>query len=106
MPLQIAEEAAAGLWTIDGEAAAAQWLDAEDATTAAVLTWAAEHDLDTALRLAAALGLWWELRGQAGQQARAAVCPGRPRRTWQFRMARLAVVDRPIDRNISAIRTG
>ena len=62
--LQIAEEAAAGLWTIDGEAAAAQWLDAEDATTAAVLTWAAEHDLDTALRLAAALGLWWELRGR------------------------------------------
>jgi predicted ATPase/DNA-binding CsgD family transcriptional regulator len=62
--LQIAEEAAAGLWTIDGEAAAAQWLDAEDATTAAVLTWAAEHDLDTALRLAAALCLWWELRGR------------------------------------------
>ena len=62
--LQIAEEAAAGLWTIDGEAAAARWLDAEDATTAAVLTWAAEHDLDTALRLAAALGLWWELRGR------------------------------------------
>jgi DNA-binding CsgD family transcriptional regulator len=62
--VQIAEEAAAGLWTIDGEAAAAQWLDAEDATTATVLTWAAEHDLDTALRLAAALGLWWELRGR------------------------------------------
>ena len=62
--LQIAEEAAAGLWTIDGEAAAARWLDAEDATTAAVLTWAAEHDLDTALRLAAALGQWWELRGR------------------------------------------
>jgi predicted ATPase/DNA-binding CsgD family transcriptional regulator len=62
--LQIAEEAAAGLWTVDGEAAAAQWLDAEDATTAAVLTWAAEHDLDTALRLAAALGQWWEFRGR------------------------------------------
>ena len=62
--LRVAEEAAAGLRTIDGEAAAAQWLDAEDATTAAVLTWAAEHDLDTALRLAAALGLWWELRGR------------------------------------------
>jgi predicted ATPase/DNA-binding CsgD family transcriptional regulator len=62
--LQIAEEAAAGLWTIDGEVAAAQWLDAEDATTAAALTWAVEHDLDTALRLAAALGLWWELRGR------------------------------------------
>ena len=54
--LQVAEEAAAGLWTIDGEAAAARWLDAEDATTAAVLAWAVEHDLDTALRLAAALG--------------------------------------------------
>ena len=28
--VQMAEETAAGLWTIDGEAAAAQWLDAED----------------------------------------------------------------------------
>jgi predicted ATPase/DNA-binding CsgD family transcriptional regulator len=62
--LRIVEEAAAGLWTINGEAAAAQWLDAEDAITAAVLTWAAEHDLDTALRLAAALGMWWHLRGR------------------------------------------
>jgi DNA-binding CsgD family transcriptional regulator len=62
--LQLAEEAAAGLWTIDGEAAAAQWLDAEDATTAVALDWAVEHDLDTALRLAAALGPWWQLRGR------------------------------------------
>jgi DNA-binding CsgD family transcriptional regulator len=62
--LQVAEEAAAGLWTVDGEAAAAKWLDAEDATTAAVLDWAVEHDLDTAQGLAAALGLWWQLRGR------------------------------------------
>jgi predicted ATPase/DNA-binding CsgD family transcriptional regulator len=62
--LRVAEEAAAALLTIDGEAAAAQWLDAEDATTAAALTWAAEYDLDTALRLAAALGQWWDLRGR------------------------------------------
>ena len=71
--LRVAEEAAAGLWTIDGEAVAAQWLDAEDATTAAVLTWAAEHDLDTALQLAAALGPWWELRGRLVGKRPAAV---------------------------------
>ena len=33
-----------------------------------VLAWAVEHDLDTAARLVAALGLWWVLRGRlAGQ---------------------------------------
>ncbi len=29
-----------------------------------VLAWAVEHDLDTAARLVAALGLWWVLRGR------------------------------------------
>jgi non-specific serine/threonine protein kinase len=62
--VQIAEEAAGWLSTIESEAAAASWLDAEDATTAAVLAWAVKHDLDIALRLAAALGQWWELRGR------------------------------------------
>ena len=55
--------------TIAGELAAARWLDAEDATMAHVLAWAVEHDLDTAVRLVTALGMWWVLRGRlAGQQ--------------------------------------
>ena len=34
-----------------------------------VLAWAVEHDLDTAVRLVTALGLWWVLRGRlAGQE--------------------------------------
>ena len=35
-----------------GELAAARWLDAEDAAIQQALTWALEHDLPTALRLA------------------------------------------------------
>jgi predicted ATPase/DNA-binding CsgD family transcriptional regulator len=67
--LCVAEEAAAGLQAPTGELAAARWLDAEDATMGHVLAWAAEHDLDTALRLVIALGGWWVLRGRlAGQQ--------------------------------------
>ena len=65
----VAEEAAAGLQTGSGELAAVQWLDAEDATMAHVLAWAAEHDLGTAVRLVTALGWWWALRGRlAGQR--------------------------------------
>jgi predicted ATPase/DNA-binding CsgD family transcriptional regulator len=65
----VAEEAAAGLQGIAGELAAARWLDAEDATMAHVLGWAVGHDLDTAVRLVTALGLWWVLRGRlAGQE--------------------------------------
>ena len=67
--LRVAEQAAAGLTSIAGEPAAARWLDAEDATMAHVLGWAAEHDLDTAVRLVTALSMWWVLRGRlAGQQ--------------------------------------
>ena len=104
--LQMAEEAAAGLWTIDGEAAAAQWLDAEDATTAAVLTWAAEHDLDTALRLAAALGLWWELRGRlVSKLGLLSALAGRAEpgsSGWRGLQWWIAL----IDMTVSAIRTG
>ncbi len=104
--LQIAEEAAAGLWTIDGEAAAAQWLDAEDATTAAVLTWAAEHDLDTALRLAAALGQWWELRGRlVSKLGLLSALAGRAEpgsSGWRGLQWWIAL----INRTVSAIRTG
>jgi predicted ATPase/class 3 adenylate cyclase/DNA-binding CsgD family transcriptional regulator len=62
--LRVAEQAAAGLQASAGEAAAARWLDAEDAATGHVLAWAVGHDRDTALRLAGALAWWWWLRGQ------------------------------------------
>jgi DNA-binding CsgD family transcriptional regulator/tetratricopeptide (TPR) repeat protein len=66
--VQVAGQAAAGLRTVEGEAAAARWLDAEEATVAQVLAWGVEHDADLALRLVPALGWWWTLRGrQAGQ---------------------------------------
>jgi predicted ATPase/DNA-binding CsgD family transcriptional regulator len=68
--LGVAEQAAARLETVEGEAAAARWLDAEDAVMASALAWAVDHDLDTAARLVTALSQWWVLpRGRlAGQQ--------------------------------------
>ena len=60
----VAEQAAAGLQTIEGEVSAARWLDAEDATMQQALDWAAEHDPAAALRLAVGLGWWWFLRGR------------------------------------------
>ena len=63
--LQVAERAAVGLQASGGEADAARWLDAEDATTQQALTWALEHDPVVALRLAAALAPWWRLRGRS-----------------------------------------
>jgi hypothetical protein len=66
--LGVAGQAAAGLQAGPGESAAARWLDAEDATTRQVLTWAMVHDAAVALRLALALAPWWQLRGRlAGQ---------------------------------------
>ena len=62
--LQVAEEAAAGLWTRTGEPDAARWLDAEDATMRQVLAWAMGHDPEVAVRLAIALRMWWFLRGR------------------------------------------
>ena len=61
--LRAAEEAAAGLQTSAGEAAAARWLDAEDPTMRQVLAWALDHDPAIGLRLAVALAPWWLLRG-------------------------------------------
>jgi predicted ATPase/DNA-binding CsgD family transcriptional regulator len=67
--LRVAEEAAAGMLTATGEAAAARWLDAEDAMMGHVLARAVEHDPDVAARLVTALGDWWSLRGRlAGQE--------------------------------------
>ena len=66
--LRVAEEAAAGSQSGDGELAAARWLDAEDATMWQARAWAMEHDTPVALRLANALGWWWRLRGrEAGE---------------------------------------
>ena len=62
--LRVAEQAVTAQSTSAGEAAAARWLDAEDASMRHVLARAVGHDLDTALRLAAALAWWWELRGR------------------------------------------
>jgi predicted ATPase len=66
--LGVAEAAAAGLQTSIEEIAAARWLDAEDATVQQALAWAMAHDPAIGLRLEAALGPWWFLRGRlAGQ---------------------------------------
>src|SRR5262249_56011544 len=62
--LRVAEQAAAGLWSQAGEADAARWLDAEDAAMRQVLAWAMGRDREAALRLVAALGWWWRLRGR------------------------------------------
>jgi DNA-binding CsgD family transcriptional regulator len=65
----VAGQAEAGLQTNGPrEAAAARWLDAEDATMRQVLSWATEHDPAAAARLAAALGWWWRLRGRLASQ--------------------------------------
>ena len=50
--------------TSTGEQDAARWLDAEDAMMRQVLAWGMGHDRAAALRLAAALGPWWILRGR------------------------------------------
>ena len=62
--LRVAEQAVTAQSTSAGEAVAARWLDSEDASMRHVLARAVGHDLDTALRLAAALAWWWELRGR------------------------------------------
>lgn len=49
---------------MEGEGAAAGWLDAEDALMRHVLAWAMAQDTAAALRLATALGWWWWLRGR------------------------------------------
>jgi predicted ATPase len=66
--LQTAEQADAGVRTRTGEADAARWLDAEDAATRQVLTWAMQHDPAVALQLALALAPWWLLRGRLAWQ--------------------------------------
>jgi predicted ATPase/DNA-binding CsgD family transcriptional regulator len=66
--LRVAEEAMAALTAGAGEVAAARWLDAEHATLGQVLEWAMEHDAAVALRLAAGLAWWWQVRGRLASQ--------------------------------------
>jgi predicted ATPase/DNA-binding NarL/FixJ family response regulator len=66
--VKVAEQAAGGLQTSEGELPAARWLDAEDATMAQALAWAMDHDAGIALRLVAALAPWWYLRGRLAAQ--------------------------------------
>ena len=67
--VDVAGQAAAGLQTSTAEElAAARWLDAEDATMRQVLAGALDRDSTTAVRLVAALGWWWLLRGRLPAQ--------------------------------------
>jgi predicted ATPase/DNA-binding CsgD family transcriptional regulator len=68
--LQVAGQAAAGLQTTTGEAPAARWLDAEDATMRQALGWAMEHDSPVALQLVVALAWWWHSRGRLAGEYR------------------------------------
>ena len=63
--LEVTEQAAEGLHSSTGEAAAAQWLDAEDPAIHQALSWALAHEPVTALRLSVALAPWWRLRGRS-----------------------------------------
>jgi predicted ATPase/DNA-binding CsgD family transcriptional regulator len=65
--LRVANDAMAQL-AGDGEMAAGRWLDAEDATLRHALEWALEHDPDLAMRLAATLAWWWQVRGRLSGQ--------------------------------------
>ncbi len=67
--LRVAREAAAGLTSGADEAAAARWLDAEEATLRQALGWAREHDGAAAPALTAALAWWWQVRGRLAAQA-------------------------------------
>ena len=66
--LRVAEEAASGLTTTSTELDGALRLDAEDAIMRQVLAWARQHQPDTWLRLATALGWRWYLRGQLASE--------------------------------------
>ena len=93
--LRVAGQAAAGLQTTTGEAPAARWLDAEDATMRQALAWAMEHDTQVALQLANALGWWWILRRPAGREVPAAPPGRKPGRGGQRRVVRHTDLARP-----------
>jgi predicted ATPase/DNA-binding CsgD family transcriptional regulator len=82
----VAERAATGRRTSDGELGALRWLDAEDATLSRAFHWSLSHDPDGALRLATALVPWLRRRGrlaEAREWLDAAVAPSAPAgQTW------------------------
>ena len=100
--LGVAVAAASELETGPGELAAGRLLDAEDHTMRQALTWALEHDRETALRLAVALAPWWVLRGRyaVGYEllgaAAGSAATGRPEwcaaQFWLGRLARIYTV--------------
>ena len=89
----VAEQAAAGLRTSAGEAAAARWLDAEDATMGQVLAWAMDHDR-TGAAAGGRAGLVVVAAGPAGRPVPAAARGRRARRAGQRRVVRRAVLAR------------
>jgi predicted ATPase/DNA-binding CsgD family transcriptional regulator len=66
---EVAEEASVGLYTRTWEVAGIRHFDAEDVTLRYALAWSMDHDQATALRLALAQALWWQLRGRLTSQA-------------------------------------
>ena len=61
--LALTEEAEPALWDGAGQVAWLDRLERERANLRAALTWAIDHDLETAPRLGAALGRFWLTRG-------------------------------------------
>jgi len=66
---EMADEAAARLYTGGQEADGLRQLDAEEVTVRHALGWASDHDPAAAMRLALALAPWWQLRGRLAGQA-------------------------------------
>jgi predicted ATPase/DNA-binding CsgD family transcriptional regulator len=60
----VAEQAAGGMRTSEGEPSAVRWLDAENAAIRQTLDWGLAHAPAIAVRLVVALGPWWYIRGQ------------------------------------------
>ena len=92
--VEVAEQAAAGLQTVEGELAAARWLDAEDATMRQVLAWAMEHDRGRRAAAGGRAGAVVGPAGPAGGPVPAAARGRRARRAGQRRVVRRAVLAR------------
>ena len=90
--VRVAEEAAAGMQTIEGRLAAARWLDAEDATMGQVLAWAVEHDLRCGGAAGGRAGLVVGAARPAGGPVPAAAPGRRAGRAGQRRVVRRAVL--------------
>ena len=65
--MAVAKQAGAALATRDGELDALRWLDAEDATLTRALSWALDHDPDSALHVVSAVVTWLRTRRRAAE---------------------------------------